>query len=70
MSLCLTRDELRDLSGGKRRSRVLRWLRDNGFRPKLGLDGWPRVDRDIYKQIMSGSVAKTNTEPNFEAIIR
>ena len=41
----LTRDELRELSGYKRRSDQARWLRENGYPFELDKDGNPKVPR-------------------------
>lgn len=45
MSLTLTRDELRDLSGRLRRSAVIRWLDSQRIPYLLDADGWPKVLR-------------------------
>lgn len=65
MSLCLSRDELRELSGSKQRSKIVAWLVRNGFRPRIGVDGWPRVDRGLYEQTMLGTLRRAEPEPNF-----
>lgn len=68
MSLCLSRDELRELSGYRQRTKVIEWLKQQGFRPRIAADGWPRVDRNVYERIMSGAMRRTQTEPDFESV--
>lgn len=68
MTLCMTREELRELTGYRQREKVYAWLKREGFRPRRGADRWPRVDRNIYEQIMAGSLRKAAPEPNFNAL--
>ena len=70
MSLRLTREELIELTGYRQRSRIFAWLQKNGFRPRLGADRWPRVDRTLYERVVSGSVRNTAAEPNFQFLDR
>lgn len=44
--ICLTREELTELSGYKMPSKITKWLRLNGLAHFIGADGWPRVMRD------------------------
>ena len=46
MSLCLTRDELAELSGCKRRGNTVRWLVKSGYKYEIAADGWPRILRE------------------------
>jgi hypothetical protein len=39
----LTKEELFQLTGYKRRAHIEAWLTQNGFRFVVGGDGWPRV---------------------------
>lgn len=41
----LTRDELRELSGYKRKSDQARWLREKRYPFELDKDGYPKVPR-------------------------
>ena len=41
----LTREELIELSGGRRPSSICAWLDGEGIRYALGRDRWPRVLR-------------------------
>jgi hypothetical protein len=44
--ICLTRDELVELTGYRRPHTITRWLRDNVIQFYVGADGWPRVLRN------------------------
>jgi hypothetical protein len=44
--ICLTRDELVELTGYKRPHTISNWLRYNCIQYYVGADGWPRVMRD------------------------
>lgn len=60
MSLTLTFDELKAAAGypaGRRpQARTLiTWLRNNGFRYKIGLDTYPVVSRAHYEAVMGGA---------------
>ena len=39
----MTPIQLKQLSGGHTKKRVIQWLDDNGYKYQIGLDGWPRV---------------------------
>lgn len=60
----LTREELKDLSGGKRPSSICHWLDCEGIRYAVGLDGWPRVLRSVIL-VRFGDTAQShsNHEP-------
>jgi len=45
VTLCLTRAELAELSGRKRRSAIIAWLRARGIPFWEDADGWPKVLR-------------------------
>lgn len=67
MSLCLTRDEMQELSGCKQRRKVIVWMRDAGYRYDVGADGWPRVLRAAVdaKLMPSRKQQTAKTEPDF-----
>lgn len=44
-----TRDDLRDLSGYKRKSDIAKWLRENGYVFELDKDEWPKVPRAMIE---------------------
>lgn len=52
----LTRDELRDLSGYKRRSDIVRWLRERGYGFELDKDDWPKVLRIAVEARLQGKI--------------
>ena len=45
MSLCLTRAELREISGRTKRSAIERWLKASSIPYFADADGWPKVLR-------------------------
>ena len=69
--ICLTRQELLEISGFRRPSSVVKWLRQNGFVFVVAADGWPRIDRQHYHTRMGISTSKTLTksEPNIKALM-
>lgn len=70
MSLFLSRGELAELSGCKRRSKISAWLAANGYKFEVAADGWPRVLRaalDAKLMPTSGKRTMRKTEPDFTA---
>lgn len=63
--IVLSREELRDLTGYRQRSRVIQWLRENGFAFYLGGDEWPRVLRDTMSLPRK---TLTRSAPNVQAL--
>ena len=64
MSIVLTIDEMKAASGAARPSGAIRWFRENGFTFKVGVDGWPRVDRQHWHKVMGGDTReRSRTEP-------
>ena len=59
--ICLTKDELLEISGYRQRSAVSKWLRKNGFTFRVAADGWPRVDRTHYHTVMGTGSSRTLT---------
>ena len=46
MALCATKDELREISGYKRKSDIIRWLKEKRYPiAEIDKDGWPKVPR-------------------------
>jgi len=73
MSFCLSRDELIELSGYKRRDRVAVWLAGRGYKFEIAADGWPRVLRAAVEQRLmpkptDGEQIQPRTEPNWAAL--
>lgn len=70
MGLCLSRDELAEISGRKQRGKIAEWLTANGYRFDVAADGWPRVLRaavDAKLMPTSGKRAMQRKEPDFSA---
>lgn len=68
MSMFMSRDQLRELSGKHRRSCVIRWLRENGYRYDEAADGWPRVlVAAVEARLMPSARQRKPTEPDFSA---
>lgn len=64
--ICLTRDELRELTGLKRPSAILANLNANGIPVvSIGADDWPRVMRDFSKVTPK---TLTQSGPNLAAL--
>jgi hypothetical protein len=60
----LSREELKELTGGRRSSNICQWLDSEGIRYAVGLDGWPRVLRSVIL-VRFGDTAQlqTHNEP-------
>lgn len=68
MSLCLTEEELIELTGRKQGAGMAKWLTENGFTFKRGSDGLPRVDREHYRTIMSARRPKAPRGPRLHGL--
>lgn len=66
--ICLSRDELRELTGYRQRSAVIRWLRENCIQHYIGGDAWPRV---LHSTLGGKATSKTLTKskPNLDALL-
>jgi hypothetical protein len=51
VSLCLSADELAEVTGRKYAAHQIRWLAENGWRFFVGGDGLPKVDREYYREM-------------------
>lgn len=72
MSLFLTAEELRYLTGYQKPGRQTAWLRTQGFTFRIAADGHPRVDRSHYLKLMDGTadtMQRKKTEPNFGCLL-
>lgn len=58
----LTADELRELTGAKRRATISRWLDDQRIPYLVGVDGWPRVSRVVISARVGESM-QASREP-------
>jgi Domain of unknown function (DUF4224) len=67
MTLCLTPDEINDLTGYKRRDKQVEWLRRHAWRFTVNALGAPKVAVAEFNRHMVGGRAKSQ-EPRFEAL--
>lgn len=59
MSLFLSRDDLRELTGYVQTAAQVRWLVDRGWRHVIGADGRPRIMRAEAERHLLGSRSRT-----------
>lgn len=71
-SLYLTDAELADLTGARRKSLQIEWLRANRWKYRVSREGFPRVAREHWRSQMVGDVepqpAPMRVRPNFAVI--
>ena len=60
----LTDAELEQLTGTKQPSKMIEWLRREGFTFRVDRNGWPVVSADHVKQVLSGSAAVKRKKPD------
>ena len=68
LSLCLTFEELREITGKIRASAQIRYLRAQGIAFIVRADGRPVVSRNHFEAVMSGKGStskKPEAEPDF-----
>ena len=53
----LTDEELEQLTGTKRPSKMIKWLRAEGFTFRVDRNGWPVVSADHVKQVLCGTAS-------------
>lgn len=70
MSLCLSQDELQELSGYKRAAEQRAWLQANGIR--YAMDRWrrPRVLRSEIERALSSGETSQGEGPRLDLIKR
>jgi len=61
-------NELQELSGRKRPSRICRWLAEHEWVFEEGADGLPKVDRRYYDKRMTGGVDERPVNINLDAL--
>jgi hypothetical protein len=67
----LTTGELAELTGYRRPSAQIRWLRAHGWRFIVNAQRRPIIDRGFYERRMLGENSTSErVEPNFEALSR
>jgi len=70
--ICLSLDEVREITGLKKASAQLRWFRQQGFIVRQRADGMPLVSRNHFQQMMGGMLSQkisTEQEPDFGALL-
>jgi hypothetical protein len=68
MNLCLTKEELQELTGLKRFASQFSWLSQQGFVVRQRGDGMPIISRQHFETVMGGVLTspKSKTqEPDF-----
>jgi hypothetical protein len=67
----LNQDELRTLTGRRRRDAITRWLRASGYIFDIDALGWPIVSEDYVRDRLGGRPPEIGgAEPDFEALER
>lgn len=70
--ICLSLEEIREVTGLKKASAQLRWFRQQGFIVRQRADGMPLVSRNHFQQMMGGLLPNrlgTEQEPDFGALL-
>ena len=71
MNLCLTKEELQEITGLKRFAAQFRWLSQQGFIVRKRGDGMPIVSRQHFESMMGGilPLAKSKLQqPDFSSL--
>jgi len=72
IKMFLTRDELTELTGYKKRPGQIRWLAERGYKFEIGRDGRPRVLRAVIIQALGNyseeRPQKRRVEPKWDKI--
>lgn len=68
--MLLSVEELQELTGLKRHSKMIEWLRSKGIRYIEGADGIPKVSKDHISEILNGTVTihAQKSKPNRSAL--
>ncbi|MGH8488369.1 MAG: DUF4224 domain-containing protein [Gammaproteobacteria bacterium] len=64
----LTSGELRELTGYKRPTCMIRWLRENQFVFTVAADGYPRVLSEHVQTRLTNRPASVRALPNFAVL--
>ena len=71
INLCLTKEELQEITGLKRFAAQFRWLSQQGFIVRKRGDGMPIVSRQHFESMMGGilPLAKSKLQqPDFSSL--
>ena len=69
--IVMTKDEVKGLTGYRRKMEQIKWLRENGIVFLIGADGHPRVGNvEVENKLTDSniSVKKKAAQPNFEGL--
>lgn len=72
MTICLSREELEQVTGLRKFSAQLRWLRKQGFNVLCRADGMPLVARGHFDQMMGCTLPSkkhASQEPDFRSLV-
>ncbi|WP_366525426.1 DUF4224 domain-containing protein [Ferrovum sp.] len=73
MTLFLSPEEVRELTGYCRPSKQVEWLRREGMNFRIAADGHPRVLLDHVNQVLGGLARQGNnrrpSEPDFSVLV-
>lgn len=70
--LCLTKDELQEVTGLKRFASQFRWLSQQGFIVRQRGDGMPIISRQHFESVMGGLLPSSKSksqQPDFSSLI-
>jgi hypothetical protein len=70
-NLCLTKEELQELTGLKRSASQFSWLAQQGFNVRQRRDGMPMISRQHFEAVMGGilpSYESKSQQPDFSSL--
>ena len=70
-NLCLTKEELRELTGLKRFASQFSWLAQQGFIVRQRGDGMPMISRQHFETVMGGILPSSKSksqQPDFSSL--
>jgi hypothetical protein len=70
VDLCLSPEQLANLTGRKQPKRQIEWLSANGWKFFVGGDGLPKVDREYYREMVGVKVQKKRSAVRTEGLAR
>ncbi len=71
INLCLTKEELQEVTGLKRFAAQFRYLSQQGFIVRRRGDGMPLVSRQHFEQMMGGLISPSKSKqqsPDFSSL--
>jgi hypothetical protein len=70
VDLCLSPEQLANLTGRKQPKRQIEWLSANGWKFFVGGDGLPKVDREYYREMVGVKTITRRRGPKLEGLAR